>query len=510
MQQAVESVAAAVVADTSFFGQPRGLRTLFMTEMWERFSYYGTRALLILFMTAAASHGGIGLPVERAGAVYGLYTAGVYLFSLPGGWIADRLLGQRQSVFWGGALISAGNLLLAIPGGITLFYIALLVIAMGTGMLKPNVSVMVGELYGGDHSARRDAAFSIFYFGINLGAFIAPLISGTIGETVGYRWGFLAASVAMALGLVQYRMTARWLGNAGLRPHVTDPALMARNRRTLFVGLGLLAVATIIAAIGALPFNVFQLANATGAVMVCLAVLFFGSVFILGRLAAGERRRVALIAVFFVCSALFWAGYEQAGSTFNLFARDYTDRSFLGSYFPAGEHPVSWYQSIQPIFVLLLAPVAAWLWVALDRRSRDPSAAVKLGLGLAQLGLSFIVMMWAAQHVLASGHKALPMWLIVTFLLQTTGELCLSPIGLSNVTKLAPPRYVGQMMGTWFLGMAIGNLAAGLVGGAVGRGGIADMPGQFLRMAAIGGGAGLLMLAGARVGRALRRRPASA
>jgi POT family proton-dependent oligopeptide transporter len=208
-----------------------------------------------------------------------------------------------------------------------------------------------------------------------------------------------------------------------------------------------------------------------------------------------------VIAIFFVCAAVFWAGYEQAGSTLNLFARDHTDRSFLGSWFASGQHPVSWYQIAQAVFVLSLAPVFAWLWISLGRRGRDPSAGTKFGLGLLQLGLSFLVMMVAAQTVLHTGHRVLPVWLIVTYLLQTTGEMCLSPIGLSNVTKLAPARYSSQMMGTWFLGAAIGNLAAGLIGGEIGSD-VADMPAQFLRMALIGGVSGCIMLALARPVRA--------
>jgi proton-dependent oligopeptide transporter, POT family len=488
------TVLPAAAPARAFLGHPLGLATLFFTEMWERFSYYGTRALLILFMTAAAAHGGLGISAEAAGAVYGLYTAGVYLASLPGGWIADRILGQRESVFWGGALISAGNLLLALPGGASLAYVALLVIALGTGMLKPNCSVMVGELYRGDSGSRRDAGFSIFYCGINLGAFICPLVAGTIGETLGYRWGFATSSAAMVIGLIQYRLTARWLGEAGLAPH-SEPAERRRNLRLLAVGALVLALAVAAALAGLIPLDVFQLASGAGVVMIALAVIVFGAMFAARGLTGADKRRVAVIALFFVCSALFWAGYEQAGSTLNLFARDYTDRSLFGSYFAAHEHPVTWYQSIEPLFVLILAPLFAWLWTALGNRRRDPSAPIKLGLGLVQLGAGFAVMMLCAQLVLASGHKALPAWLVLTYLLHTTGELCLSPIGLSNVTKLAPPRYVGQMMGTWFLGMAVGNLAAGLIGGEVGGGSLAAMPGQFLRMTLIGIVAGLVMLA---------------
>jgi proton-dependent oligopeptide transporter, POT family len=481
-------------------GHPRGLATLFFTEMWERFSYYGMRALLLLYMTAALNAGGLGMSDEKGGAIYGLFAAAAYLANLPGGWIADRVLGQRKSVFWGGVLIALGNFALALPAGMTTFYLGLLLISLGTGMLKTNCSTLVGALYQGDSGSRRDAGFSIYYVGINLGA-LSPLIVGTIGETVGYRWGFLVGGIGMVLGLIQYHLTGKWLGTAGLVPHPAAPPERRRAQRLLTAALAVLGVLVLLALSGRLPIGVVPLANATGAAMIALAIAFFGYVLLFGKLTPAEKKSVAVIAIFFVCAAVFWAGYEQAGSTLNLFARDHTDRSFLGSWFASGQHPVSWYQIAQAVFVLGLAPVFAWIWISLGRRGRDPSAGTKFGLGLLQLGLSFLVMMVAAQTVLHTGHRVLPVWLIVTYLLQTTGELCLSPIGLSNVTKLAPARYGSQMMGTWFLGAAIGNLAAGLIGGEIGAD-LADMPAQFAHMALVGGVAGCIMLALARPVRA--------
>jgi proton-dependent oligopeptide transporter, POT family len=491
---------SAVPASGTWLGHPRGLATLFFTEMWERFSYYGMRALLLLYMTAALNAGGLGMSDEQGGAVYGLFTAAAYLANLPAGWIADRVLGQRKSVFWGGVLISVGNFTLALPAGMTTFYLGLLIICLGTGMLKTNCSTLVGALYQGDSGSRRDAAFSIYYVGINLGA-LSPLVVGTIGETAGYRWGFLVGGVGMVLGLIQYHLTGKWLGDAGLAPHPAAPREHKRAQRLLTGSLVALAVLVLLASVGVLPLHVVQLANVTGAVMVALAIAFFGNVLLFGKLTPAEKKSVAVIAIFFVCAAVFWAGYEQAGSTLNLFARDHTDRSFLGSWFASGQHPVSWYQIAQAVFVLSLAPVFAWVWISLGKRGRDPSAGTKFGLGLLQLGLSFLVMMVAARAVLHTGHRVLPVWLIATYLLQTTGEMCLSPIGLSNVTKLAPARYSAQMMGTWFLGAAIGNLAAGLIGGEIGSD-LADMPAQFARMALIGGVSGFIMLALARPVRA--------
>ena len=475
-----------------WLGHPRGLATLFFTEMWERFSYYGMRALLLLYVTAETRAGGLGLSVEEGGAIYGLYTAAVYLSSLPGGWLADRLFGLRRSIFWGGVLISAGNLLLALPG-LKPFYLGLLLTCLGTGMLKPNTAVMVGELYRDAGASRRDAAFSIYYMGINIGALLAPFVTGTLGETAGYRWGFLSAGVAMIIGLVQYRATAGWLGDLGLAAQPSTPAERRHCWRLFTAALVILGALVLACLQGLVQLSAVQLAGAAGTVMVALAVLFFGTMLLSGRLTVAEKKRVVVIAIFFVCSALFWAGYEQAGSTLNLFARDDTDRSFLGSWFPTGVHPVSWYQAPQAVFVLGFAPVFAWIWMRLGARGRDPSAGAKFGFGLTLLGVSFGVMLLAANLVIHGGHRVLPWWLISAYLLQTLGELCLSPIGLSNVTGLAPQRYAAQMMGSWFLSMAIGNLAAGMMGGEAAT--IDAMHTQFLRMTVTGVLAGSLMLA---------------
>ena len=477
----------------TFLGHPRGLATLFFTEFFERFSYYGMRALLVLFLTATVANGGFGVDEKTAGAVYGLYAGSVYLFSLPGGWIADRLIGARRSIFYGGILIALGNFMLGVPATPAVFYAGLLVIALGTGLLKPNVSAVVGDLYVGQSGARRDAAFSIFYMGINLGATLAPFGPGTIGETVGFRWGFVAAGLAMLIGLAQFRMTEHYLGEAGHPPADLSPGQRTRSIRYLLIGLALLGAGVALFATGVVRVGVVELADWVLWFMIALAVLFFASVFSFGGLDAAERARVVVILVFCLCAALFFGGFEQAGTTLNLFARDLTDRSLLGGFFATHEHPASWYQSVNPIYIILLSPFFAWLWVALGKRNLDPSAPFKFGLGLALLGAGFGTLIFAAQLILTHGGKVGPQWLLLTYLLHTSGELCLSPIGLSNVTKLAPRHFASQMMGTWFLGTAIGNNLAGRVGGEVGSQ-VAAMPGAFLRMTLIGVGAGALML----------------
>ena len=458
------SAGSAQQYDKQFFGHPRGLSTLFFTEMWERFSYYGGRALLILFMTASIAEGGLGMDAATAAPIYGIYVAAVYLFAMPGGWIADRLIGQRNSVTWGGILIAAGNFSLATPGTL-FFYLGLCLIVLGTGLLKPNVSAIVGDLYP-EGGARRDAGFSIFYMGINIGAFIAPLICGYLGENINWHLGFAAAGIGMTLGLIQYRYGFKFLGEAGA---LKDEARSTRGGALRLAGLGIAAVLAIAAVLywlgnsGILNLTIQNAAQATGVIILAVAVLFFASVLAFGHLESIEKKRVVVIFFLFIGAAIFWAGFEQAASSLNLFADQRTDRVIFG-----WEAPTTWLQAVNPLFIISLAPVFAWLWVWLG--TRDPSIPVKFGLGLVLLGMGFFVVAWAASYTTpemaeSSALGVSPAWLIATYFLHTCGELCLSPVGLSSITKLSPPKYVGQMMGTWFLGAALGNLIAGLVAG---------------------------------------------
>ena len=441
-------------ADRSFFGHPRGLATLFFTEMWERFSYYGMRALLILFMTAGVARGGLGLSYAKAGAIYGLYTGMVYLLSLPGGWVADRITGQRRAVFYGGILIAAGQFCLVAPSIMT-FYLGLVLLVMGTGMLKPNVSTIVGQLYApGD--GRRDAAFSIFYMGINLGALISPFVCGWVGEKVGWRLGFGLAGVGMIVGLIQYSLGAKYLGVAGLHPAVPDnPAADRRQkRRVALAAAGALVVLGILgalAATGALVLTTEMISDALGVALVLLSVAIF-SWLLLGRgWSAEERKRLAAILVLFLSSAVFWFAFEQAGSSLNLFAEGSVNRWVHGYQFPA-----SWYQLVQPFFIITLAPVFAWLWIKLGKR--EPSSPAKFALGLFFVSVGFILLV-----PVAGGKAVSPLWLIGTYFLHTLGELSLSPVGLSAMTKLAPTRVVGMMMGLWFVSTGAGNYLGGRI-----------------------------------------------
>lgn len=475
--------AGAAVSDTGFFGHPRGLATLFFTEFWERFSYYGMRALLILYMTAAVADGGLGFDAGRAGAIYGLYTAFVYLLALPGGWIADRLLGQRRSVFLGGVIIAAGHFSLAFEG-LSTFYLGLILIVIGTGFLKPNISTMVGELYP-EGGARRDAGFSVFYMGINLGAFVAPLVCGYLGERVDWHAGFAAAGVGMVLGLIQYVLGGKYLGKAGLLPNAGEDSAARRSAWTVLGILGaLLGVVLALIFTGTLPLTVEQLAGASGVVIVSLALLYLIFQLVAGGLDPTEKKRMVVIFVLFIFSALFWSGFEQAGSSLNLFAERNTDREVLGR-----ELPASTLQSVNPLLIISLAPVFAWLWVRLAARGKEPSSPAKFTFGLILLGLGFAVLAWASA-LSANGVRVSPVWLIVTYFFHTCGELCLSPVGLSTVTKLAPHRKVGQMMGVWFMSISLGNLFAGLVAGQFET---LPLPQLFGAVFATTAGAGLIL-----------------
>jgi POT family proton-dependent oligopeptide transporter len=467
-------------------GHPRGLSTLFFTELWERFSYYGMRGILVLFLVDAV-RGGFGMSAETAGAIYGLYTAAAYMVALPGGWIADRLIGQRSSIFTGGIIIALGHFSLAlVPISTVAFYVGLILIVIGTGLLKPNISAIVGGLYP-EGGSRRDAGFSVYYMGINLGAFLGPIVCGQLGEKVDWHYGFAAAGVGMVLGLIQYKMGTKHLGDLGHRPDRT-PEEFKKDWGAFYRSIGVLVFIavglTVVNRTGLWAFSLGEFALALGYGVTALVVVYFMFVLTFGKLERVEKGRVVVIFFLFIGAALFWSGFEQAGSSMNLFAERLTNRTVFG-----WEAPASWLQSVNPLFIIMLAPLFGMLWARLG--SRAPSIPVKFFYGLAQLGLAFGVIAWAAVYADESGPGVSPMWLVVTYFLQTTGELCLSPVGLSSITKLSPHRYVGQMMGIWFMGAALGNLIAGLVGGKFET---LPLPQLFLAVAIVSAGSGLLFL----------------
>jgi POT family proton-dependent oligopeptide transporter len=464
---------------------PRGLSTLFFTEMWERFSFYGMRALLVLFMVDTVATGGLGLTDKTATAIYGLYTAGVYLMALPGGWLADRLWGAQRAVWIGGIIIALGHFTLALPMTQT-FYLGLGLVVIGSGTLKPNMSTLVAELYP-EGGARRDAGFTIFYMGINLGAFIGPLVCGGLAVGLGWHYGFGAAGVGMVLGLIQFKLSRQHLGTAGTQRSNPNP-LRPAERVGLSGGGGAIVLTVALGLAGLIPFNPVRLAQGMAYVILAIAVLYFAAVFLCFGLDKREKERVAVILVLFLTSALFWAGFEQAGSSFNLFAERYTERRWFNF-----EIPAPWFQALGPIFIVTCAPLFAWLWVRLARRNLDPSIPVKFAGGLLLLAAGFLVMAGAAK-IVADGNKAWPSWLILTYLVHTFGELCLSPVGLSSVTKLAPRRLAGQMMGIWFLASSLGNLIAGLLAGEFKSDALDRWPGLYLKLTILPIIAGVLLL----------------
>lgn len=368
---------------------PPGLRTLFFTELWERFSYYGMRALLVLFMVAAIEDGGMGLDDATATAIYGLYTAAVYVVALPGGWIADRLLGAQRAIWYGGIVIMLGHFTLAVPST-TAFYLGLLLVTLGTGLLKPNISAVVGELYGpGD--VRRDSGFTIYYMGINLGAFLGPLVCSTLGESTrfGWHWGFAAAGVGMFVGLVYFHRTRTRLGEAGLRPSLDarEPGHGAARRAAwmrVALAMGGVLVTALLLYTGAMRIDPVRIAGHTTVLISLLAVAYITWLLRFGGLDAEERRRVLAIAILCVAAAMFWAGFEQAGSSLNLFAERHTDRWIGGFEIPAG-----WFQTLNPAFIVTLAPLVAALWIRLAGAGLEPSTPVKFGIGLILSVLSF-------------------------------------------------------------------------------------------------------------------------
>ena len=464
-------------------GHPRGLTTLFFTEMWERFSYYGMRALLILYMTTEIAAGGMGMDTKRAATIYAAYVGSVYLMSIPGGWIADNVLGTRMAVLVGGIIIALGHFSMALPTDVS-FFAGLILIVLGTGLLKPNVSAVVGSLYG-PTDQRRDAGFSIFYMGINLGAALAPLICSYLGEKVSWHLGFGTAGIFMTLGVVQYVAHRERLA------HVGHPPAFPREVIRKNAVLGALFMAAITTAVIVLYFGPAAIQEWRVQIMIgglaLLLVWLFASY-----LKPEEKKPVAAIVVLFFFSVVFWAVFEQAGSSFNLFARDFTDRAvpgFVADLIRTTEFPAGWYQSVNSIFLITLAPVFSLLWLKMGER--QPSSPMKFAIGLLFVGAGALVLALASSFIGSSG-KVGPYWLVGVYLCHTIGELCLSPVGLSTTTKLAPARLTGLMMGVWFLSISFGNFFAGEVAGNFSR---EALFGLFSKVAAGPVIAGVLLIA---------------
>jgi POT family proton-dependent oligopeptide transporter len=459
------------LAGRTLFGHPTGLATVFLIEMWERLSFYGMRALLVLFLVHSATEGGLGLDVRSATAIYGLYVGGTYLASLPGGWIGDRVLGSQRAVLLGGIVIACGHLTLGFAPSSAVFFLGLLVIVLGTGLLKPNAAALVAQLYpqGG---ARLDAGFTIYYVGVNVGATLGPLITGYLAERHGWSWGFMAAAGGMAIGVLQFVWSRRLLGEAGARPTARGP----HASQALALGLLLLCALAALVFTGRIRFSPTTSLGASTGLIAAIAALYFAYLLFGAGLDGIERRRVGVIVLLFLAATLFWGGYEQSGSSFNLFAERDTDRTLHGFIVPA-----AWFQALNPLFIVVFGPILGALWVWLGRRNLDPSIPLKFILGLLFMGLGFVVMAIAARRVVA-GELAGMGALVLTYLLHTFGELALSPVGLSAVSKLVPRRFIGQSLGVWFASLSLGELVAGRLAGDFDPAQAATLPWQFMRV----------------------------
>ncbi|MFE5537959.1 peptide MFS transporter [Streptomyces sp. NPDC056519] len=447
----------------TFFGHPRGLATLFLTEMWERFSFYGMRALLPLYLiaggpaAAAGSQGnGLAMTGATALAITSLYMAMVYLPCMTGGWLGDRLWGPRRTVIVSGCVVVAGHLMLALPG-LPAFFAGLALVAIGSGLLKANISTMVGHLYEREDSPRRDSGFTVFYMGINLGGLLAPLIIGTVGQQVSWHLGFVIAAVGMALGLLQFLLGTRHLNRrSDVVPEPLAPGELGRVIRKFLFWVGAAAIACAAPALSG-HFTLHWALVSLSLVGIAIPVAALARIKRDKALDRGERSRMSAYVWFFAAAAVFWMIYDQGASTMALFGAKSTTGELFGFSFPS-----SWLQSVNPVFIMALGPVFAWMWMWLVRRRREPTTVVKFALGLWLIGLSFLV--FVVPMVMAGhGARVSPMWLVSIYLIQTIGELCLSPVGLSLTTKMAPLKYASQMMGIWFLAVTAGDCAASLL-----------------------------------------------
>ena len=466
---------------------PIGLKTLFFTEMWERMSYYGMRGILVLFMTASISNGGLDFSNASASAIYGIYAAAVYLATLPGGWIGDNILGQQKTILYGGIVIMFGHLFLAIPN-MNFFYLGLIFVVIGTGLLKPNISAIVGGLYENNPSMR-EAGFTIFYMSINLGSILGFFICGYLGENIGWHYGFGAAGIGMFLGILQYKLTVKSLGKIGLEPTslISAETKNIYKKVTFFISLIILFL-ILSGLLGYWKMDPVPLANILTIIIASISLAYFLYIYFLGKLSQEERKKIIMIFTLFIGAALFWSGFDQGGSSFNIFAKEYTDRVIFG-----WEYPASWLQILNPLFVVILAPFMSYLWIFLGKRMLDPSLPFKFGLGLIFMAIGFIVIAIGAQVALSQGLAGAK-WLLLTYLFHTIGELILSPIGLAAISSLSPKRFIGQMMGVWFLASSLGAILAGLISGQATNEGLSSMPNLFNQIAIISSCFGLLLI----------------
>ena len=463
------------LSEKSFFGHPLGLRTLFFTELWERMSYYGMRGLLVLYMTiGVVGNPGLGWSNIEANAIYGIYAGMVYFLALPGGWLADNLLGYQKAVLYGALIIMFGHFTLAIPLEQT-FILGLALVAIGTGLLKPNISSIVGQLYA-DNDERRDSGFTVFYMSINIGSMLGFAVCGYLGERIGWHWGFGAAGIGMLFGVLQFIFFKDNLGEAGLYPN----SMSQERRQSLkFWTISTILFFLVIVLTGMLGiWNVDPVffAERFRDFLVVISFVYFGYLFFFAGLTSNEKKNVLMLLLLFVGAAAFWSGFDQSAGSLSIFTRDYVNLTF-GSF----QAPVSWTQFLNPLFVVMFAPFFAYLWIYLSKRNLNPNTPIKFAIGLIFMGLGFIVMLYAVEYALISAPVGVQ-WLLLTYLLHTFGELVLSPVGLSAFSRYSPKKYLGQMMGLWFLASSLGGVLAGLLGGEATESGLTSMTPIFTEL----------------------------
>ncbi|KRU23752.1 amino acid transporter [Psychrobacter piscatorii] len=485
-QSKSEASAAELQAlDNGFMGHPAPLRSLFFTEMWERFSYYSIRPLLVLFMVATVSSGGFGFDEVTASAIYGIFAGSLYLAAVPGGWLADNWLGQERALWWGSIVIALGHLCIALSAmfGMTLFFVGLICIVLGSGLFKTCISVMVGALYPkGD--ARRDGGFTLFYMGINIGALLAALIVGVFKEKGMWHVGFGVGGLGMLVSLLTYRFIARKNLTRYAQAKGVDAEWEQSNDQYKNIGrwvggfIALLVAAVLLISTGMVSFNPEMVAEYMTYIIAAVVILYFAIMFISPRLDKTDKLRLLICFILIIGSTLFWSSFEQQPTSFNLFADRYTDLNVMGF-----EIPSIWFQSLNPLFILILAPIVSIIWVKLGNRGLEPSSMAKFALGMLLAAAGFALMIFASKSILAPGAGlASPLWLVGSLLLLTLGELALSPVGLSSMTKLAPKGMQGQMMGLFFASIAMGNLVAAFFGGHVSADKIEGLPTLFTTM----------------------------
>ena len=448
-----------------FFGHPIGLRTLFLTEMWERMSYYGMRALLVLYMTGALTgfNPGLGWSSIEAQAIYGIYVGMVYFMVIPGGWLADNILGHQKAVLYGAIIIALGHFTLALPLEQT-FFLGLIFVVLGTGLLKGNISSIVGKLYK-DEDDRRESGYTIFYMAINIGSTLGFLVCSYLGEKIGWHWGFGAAGFGMAFGVIQFIRSRNLLGSAGAEPNALDEVKRSKLVFRTKISLVLMVLVILGGLFGIYTVDARAFAEGFYYFLCFVAGTYFLYLYFFAGLNSSEKKNLVLLSLLFIGAAAFWSGFDQSASSLSIFARDYTDLSVSGYIIPIG-----WLQFANPIFVVIFAPIFAGTWMHLARKNLNPSLPIKFALGLVLMAISFMVMLYAVDLAIVSSPVGMR-WLIITYLLQTWGELTLSPVGLAAFSKYSPKKYIGQMFGLWFTASAIGGVLAGLLGGdALGSG----------------------------------------